>query len=411
MKINLITYSSALDKNTATNRVHEKMLAELEIQFEVEYFSHTQVDDIDKDELSILLLATGGVEQMVVKDIERLPRPIILLADGLQNSLASALEISTWLRERGIKNEILHGDIFEIKKRITHLGINYKVQNKLRSEKVGVFGTPAPWSIASGVDYFLAKQRWGIEFVNIPLMRVYEIYNNLSDSDVAILCTNFLSTAHSSNEINPRALIKSMKLYKSIRQICEEEGLTAVSLNCFKTLSEIGVTGCVANSLLNDEGIVSGCEGDLQTIFTMVMIKTLTRQVGFMCNPNKIDVKEKKLILGHCSVGTHQTSNFVLRNHFSGKDTVTIQGFLPLGEYTLLKCGGECLDKYFVSSGYILDNTASESNSRTEVLYKMNEDPSYFLKNALGNHHVLVRGDHQELIKSFLESHSCKRVV
>lgn len=410
MKINLITYNSGVDKNTSPIRVHERTLAELEIQFDVNYYKHTELDNIDKEEVSIIFVASGGVEQLIAHDIERLPRPIILLADGLQNSLAATLEVSTWLRERGIKNEILHGDIFDIKKRIVNLSINYKVHNKLRTEKVGVIGTPAPWSIASGVDYFLAKQRWGIEFINIPISRVNEIFHNITDDEVATLTTDFLSSAHASKDIEPKSLTKSIKLYKAIRLICEEEQLTAVSLNCFKSLAELGATGCVANALLNDEGIVSGCEGDLQTIFTMVMIKNLTRQLGFMCNPNSIDLKEKKLVLGHCSIGTQQTSNFILRNHYSSKDAVSIQGFLPLGEYTLVKCGGECLDKYFVSSGYVLDNTSTEISSRTEVVYKMNEDPNYFLKNSLGNHHVLVRGDHRELIQSFLEAHSCKRI-
>lgn len=410
MTINLITYASGLDKLTTTTKIHEKTLAELEIQFEVKYFNPTEIEHIPKENLSILFVASGGVEQQIAKDIERLPRPIILLADGLQNSLAAALEVSSWLRERGIKNEILHGDIFDIKKRIVHLGINYNVQNQLKTQRIGVFGTPAPWAIASGVDYFLAKQRWGVEFVNIPLMRLYELYNQITDEEVSTLCTNFSSTAYSSQEITPKALVKSMKLYKAIRQICEEEQLTGTTLNCYKTLAELGVTGCVANSLLNNEGIVSGCEGDLQTIFTLIMSRSLTRQTGFMCNPNKIDFKENKLILGHCSIGTQQTSHFILRNHFSGKDTITIQGLLPLGEYTLIKCGGECLDKYFVSSGYLLDNTETESSSRTEVLFKMNESADYFLRNPLGNHHVMVRGNHESLFKSFLEAHSCKRI-
>ena len=38
----------------------------------------------------------------------------ILLADGMQNSLAAALEISAWLRSRGMKSEILHGELSEI---------------------------------------------------------------------------------------------------------------------------------------------------------------------------------------------------------------------------------------------------------------------------------------------------------
>lgn len=410
MTINLIAYTSSLDQLASSAQDHQKLLNELEIQFSVKYYKHTDLAKIPKDQFSVLFIATGGVEELIAQDVEELPRPIVLLADGLQNSLAAALEASTWLRERGLKNEILHGDIQQIKERILNLAINFHAQQRLKQQRIGVLGAPAPWVIASSVDYYLAKQRWGIEFVNIPLTRIYDTFDKISEDDVSTLCTHFISTAYACNGSTPTALINSMRFYKAVKQICEEEGLTAVTLNCYKTLKDIGVTGCLANALLNDEGIIAGCEGDMQTIFTLVMIKALTGEVGFMCNPSEVDVKENKIVMGHCSIGTKQTSHFVLRNHFLTKNAISIQGILPLGEFTILKCGGECLDKYFVSSGYILQNTEKELSSRTEVLFKMNEDASYFLRNPLSNHHVMIRGNHEGLIQSFLETYSCKRV-
>lgn len=410
MTINLITYTSALDQIVSSAQIHEKLLSELELQFNVKYYNYTELEKVPKDEFTILFIATGGVEQLIAQDIEKLPRPIVFLADGLQNSLASVLETSTWLRERGIKNEILHGDIFDIKKRIINLSINFHAQHRLKQQKIGVLGSPAPWAISSGVDYYLAKQRWGIDFINIPLSQIYDRYNSISEEDVSTTCTNFLSRSYACNGTTPTALINSMKYYKAVKQICQEENLTAITLNCYKTLADIGITGCLTNAILNDEGITAGCEGDLQTIFTLVMIKALTNQQGFMCNPSQIDIKENKIVLGHCSIGTKQTSHFILRNHFGSKESIAIQGILPLGEYTLLKCGGECLDKYFVSSGYILENTETEANSRTEIRFKMNEDSSYFLKNPLSNHHVMIRGNHEKAIQSFLETYSCKRI-
>ncbi len=46
MNINLITYASGLDKLTATTKIHEKTLAELEIQFDVKYFTPTEIEHI-----------------------------------------------------------------------------------------------------------------------------------------------------------------------------------------------------------------------------------------------------------------------------------------------------------------------------------------------------------------------------
>lgn len=410
MTINLITYNESLDKLSSIARTHEEILTELELHFSVNYLKHTDLEQLPADEFALIFIASGGVEQLIAHDIEKLPRPIVFLIDGLNNSMAAALETATWMRERGIKNEILHDDLPWVIERIKTLAKNFHAQRRLMQQKIGVIGPAAPWSIASSVDYFLTKQRWGLSFINIPMSRVADIFRDLEIEEDSKLSSEILSAAYASSAINPKALAQALRFYKAVKQVCEEEGLTAVTFNCHESMEEMGVTGCLASAILNDRGITAGCDGDLQTIFTLVMIQALTGEAGFMCSPSQIDTKENKVVLGHCGIATKQVSHFTLREHYASKKAISIQGTLPLGEFTLLKCGGECLDKYFVSSGYILENTQLESTSRTEVLFKMNADSTYFLRNSLSNHHVMIRGNHEDAISSFLETYSCKRI-
>ena len=102
----------------------------------------------------------------------------------MQNSLAAALEISSWLRGRGMKSEILHGELPEIIKRIFVLHSNFKAQQALSGSRIGVIGSPSSWLVASNVDYLLSKRRWGIEYTDISLERVYEYYNQVTDDEV-----------------------------------------------------------------------------------------------------------------------------------------------------------------------------------------------------------------------------------
>lgn len=67
----------------------------------------------------------------------------------MQNSLAAALEISTWLRGRGMKSEILHGELPAIIQRVHILYNNFRAQRSLFGKRIGVTGTPSPgWSPA-----------------------------------------------------------------------------------------------------------------------------------------------------------------------------------------------------------------------------------------------------------------------
>ena len=410
MVINLITFASILHKQASVRSSHEVILTELEKYFTVNFIDYKDIDKLSPDDFSIIFIATGGVERLVIQHFESLPRPAILLADGMQNSLAAALEISSWLRGRGMKSEILHGELPEIIKRIFVLHSNFKAQQALFGSRIGVIGSPSSWLVASNVDYLLSKRRWGIEYTDISLERVYEYYNQVTDDEVGEACAAFAGKALACREATPEDLIKAMRLYRAIKRIVEEEKLSALTLSCFKLIEQTGTTGCLALSLLNDDGIIAGCEGDLQSIFTQLAVKVLTGKASFMANPSMINARTNEIVLAHCTVGIAQTEQYIIRNHFETEMGIGIQGILPTGHVTLVKCGGECLDEYYLSTGTLTENTNYINMCRTQVRIKMDTPAEYFLKNPLGNHHILIQGNYEILLDEFLQANGCKRV-
>ena len=79
------------------------------------------------------------------------------------------------------------------------------------------------------------------------------------------------------------------------------------------------------------------------------------------------------------------------------------------GDVTIVKCGGECLDEYYLSTGTLTENTNYINMCRTQVRVKMNTPADYFLKNPLGNHHILLQGNYENSLNEFLMANSCKR--
>ena len=410
MTIHLISFASLLHKQATLRSSHEAILSELEKYYTVKLVDYQDMDKLTSDDFKIIFIATGGVERLVIQHFERLPRPAILLADGMQNSLAAALEISSWLRGRGLKSEILHGEPGHIATRIMKLHKNFIAQQQLSGARIGVIGTPSSWLIASSVDYLLAKRRWGVEYIDVQLERVYEKYNRITDNEVGEACAQFASRALACREASPEDLLKAMRLYRAIKEICDEEKFSAITLSCFKLIEKTGTTGCLALSLLNDDGIIAGCEGDLQSIFTLIFLKKLTGKTGFMANPSLINAKENEIILAHCTVGTQLTEKFIIRSHFETEKGIGIQGILPSGDITVVKCGGESLDEYFVASGRLVENTNYINMCRTQIRVKLDTDVSYFLKNPLGNHHMVIQGNYVDEINEFLQAYGCKQV-
>ena len=410
MTINLVMFASVLSKSASMIKVHEPLLSELEKYFTINLVDCKDIDKLSDDDFKLLFIASGGVERLVVQHFESLSHPVALLTDGLQNSLAASLEISAWFRSKGMRCEILHGDFSHIVQRIHFLYNNFRAKRMLAGQRVGVIGTPSSWLIASDVDYLLAKRRWGIDFIEIPLERVYDKFCTISNQEVDASCAAFVSQAMAFREASAEEVHKAMRLYRAIKQVCEEEQLNAISLSCFNLIEQTKTTGCLALSLLNDEGIIAGCEGDLQSLFTLMIVKAITGESGFMANPSMIKEEKKEVVFGHCTIGLKQTERFIIRNHFETQSGVAIQGLMPTGDVTILRCGNESLDEFYVSTGNLVENTNYINMCRTQVRVKLDTPVKYFLKNPLGNHHILINGNWEAPFKDFLLANKCKRV-
>ncbi|EJW92156.1 protein containing L-fucose isomerase-like protein [gut metagenome] len=410
MTIHLISFASIHHKQATLRSSHEAILSELEKYYTVKIVDYQHINTLRPEDFQIIFIATGGVEKFVIQQFELLPRPTILLADGQQNSLASALEIATWLRVRGLKSEVLHGELPAIIQRIQILYSNFLAQRSLYGKRIGVIGTPSSWLVASSVDYLLTKRRWGIDYIDLSLDQVYEKYQHITDEQVGASCAAVASQALACREGTPKDILKAMKLYRALRQVIEEERLDALTLNCFKLIDKLNTTGCLAISLLNDDGIVAGCEGDLQSVFTLLVVKALTGKGSFMANPSSLHKRNNELVLAHCTIGLKQTERYIIRNHFETERGIAIQGLLPMGDVTLIKCGGECLDEYYLSTGTLTENTNYINMCRTQVRVRLNTPVDYFLKNSLGNHHILVHGNYEKTFHEFFQSNGCKRI-
>ena len=226
------------------------------------------------------------------------------LTDGLNNSLAAALEISAWIQSRDMKVKIIHGSVPDMVNQVLLHHQAFAAKRSLKKKRIGVIGTPASWLVASHVDYLLAGQRWGVTYTDISIETVEKAFHEITEDEIGPEASLFAQRAKGIQEATPEELLRAMRLYKAIRRVCQEENLDALTLSCFSLIQSLKTTGCLALSLLNDEGIPAGCEGDLQSIMTLLMVKELIGKPGFMANPSFVDLARNEVLLAHCSIPT-----------------------------------------------------------------------------------------------------------
>ena len=350
------------------------------------------------------MIATGGVENLFKRiwssiDVETMCGPsrqktVTMIADGRNNSLAAALEILTYLGNIGVEGGILHGTNDEI---ITAI-VETHGRASLRG-RIGLFGQPSDWLIASGVDRDYLLQHYGIETLDIDLQRLIEGIKTVSPTEALKVAQAMEKRSKTIKEPTDVDMLEAAKAYLAIKRICQEERLDAMTIRCFDIVKACGTTSCLALALLNDEGIVAGCEGDMQTLMSMYLAKRLCSEVAFMANPSQLT--DKTSMLAHCTIPLTMCDETVVRSHFESGIGVAIQGLVPLTDYTLFKWGGPNLDRYFVTEAQAIEAPYSNHFCRTQITLNVNLKP-YLLQHSIGNHHVIIRGRHANEIRQFM---------
>ena len=408
MKIALIEISSAVHDQNYINRSLEGFIKELEDHFDLSFFDLENISEINENEYDIILnfVKTGGTESLFKDKFSELPRPFYFLATSLHNSLPASIEMLSYAKSHGEVGKILHGDMAKLLKEIKKFGKINSAKNKIAQSKLGVIGEPSDWLIASKVNYSEIKNNWGINIVDIDLDEVYNRFNNQDDEKVEDVVTKFLANADEIVENTKDDTRDAARVYLALKEIADKYELNALTIRCFDLVQKLKTTGCLALSYLNDDGIIAGCEGEVPSTFTMLIIKYLFNEESFMANPYKIDSKNNRIKFAHCTVPTALCTKYNSLSHFETGIGVGIQGIIPERPATVMKSGGKNLNKYYLEKGSIdlnLDNSHA-CRTQIEVSFKDNINlDKYFFEKPLGNHQIIVPGQYTDILKDFFK--------
>jgi len=396
MKIGLYNLVSEVHNEEYVNSTLQGFLADIEEKLG-EKFENISLEEFNKNEyFPLIFIKSGGVEGKFKQIFKQVKGPYLLLSSGLHNSFAASLEIASFLKQKGEKVEIIHGDSDYITRRIKKLSKIFEVKSRLASTKLGVIGKPSDWLIASDVDYNKVKDVLGISLIDIEMDELVKEIDQNHNFDHPKL-NDIKNKGFDSKSIDG-----ALKIYNGFKAIVNKYKFDGITVRCFDLLEIYKNTGCLGLSLLNDEGIVAGCEGDIPALISMAILHYLTDEPVFMANPSSIDIDKNEIILAHCTLPLNMPDEFYLKTHFESSLGVGIKGVIEEGEATIFKLSRDGKE-YFVSGGEIIENLNSENLCRTQIRFRMNEGVKYFLQNSLGNHHLICKGDYSKLVREFFK--------
>jgi L-fucose isomerase-like protein len=391
MTVELVPLYSSLHPGFDLEDAHQELFATISAEHEVRILEPAALASGPSD-LRVVFVASGGTENRFVELWPDLPRPVYLLTDGTHNSLAASLEISAWVRNEGERCEILHGEPAAVSARLGDLAAVENTMAVLAGSRFGFIGAPSDWLIASSVDRDALHTRFGAETEDVDLEELYRYIDAVDRTEARAVAADVRVRSAEVVEPDEDALEQAAVIYLGLRALVEDRGLTAVTLRCFDLVSRYRNTGCLALALLNDEGIMAGCEGDQQALFTVVTANALTGEIPFLANPAAIDTASNALEIAHCMVATRVVNAFRLRSHFETGMGVAIEGEYARGAVTIARIGGADLSRGWVSEAVTEGAEHSEERCRTQLRLALDKEVRYFLERAVANHHVAVGG-------------------
>lgn len=410
MNIALYTLTSPLHDEKAVNAVSKEFLEDIERTLEMGFdFRGNDFSCYGDSDLDIIFVRTGGTEGLFKEIFPKLEGKILLLTSGKSNSLAASLEIMSYLNQQGHCGEILHGSKEYIAERISILAKVSAARKKLNGTNLGIIGQPSDWLISSNADKSAVKERLGINLLDIPIQ---ELTDEIKAADISAFPEE-LHVIKAELEGNASDAVRkhaegAMKIYVALKHIVTRYNLSGLTLRCFDLLDTVGNTGCLALALLNAEGIPAGCEGDVPALLTMATGNALTGRCGFQSNPSRIDPQTGELLLAHCTIPFNMILNHSFNTHFESGIGVALHGDMPVGDATIFKVSGD-LSRHFCAEAELVTNRYENNLCRTQIILKLKDNPQetcteYFLKNPVGNHHIVFSGAHKALFEAFMQN-------
>ena len=365
-------------------------------------YSFTFISDVNKfyedADLSLVLVQSGGSENLFLQAFGKLKEPYYLLTYGTNNSLAASLEIMAFLKRHHLKGEVLHGDIDYLDRRMKDLAKKpIEIETTYR---LGVIGHPSDWLISSDVDYDKASKLFSIKLVDIDIKEVEEEYNSIKEFTLPSFASSF-----DSDELS-----KAYRLYLALKNIKDKHQLAGLTIRCFDLLSSLKTTACLALAIFNSqEDCLGTCEGDIPSMLSMFVSKYILKLPSFQCNPSRIDVDNNLITLAHCTLPLSMCSSYTFDTHFESQIGLGIHGELDLDDVTIFRINSN-LSKYFVTEGKIVKNLYKSNLCRTQILVDAT-NLNKLLTYPLGNHLIVIYKKHKDELEKYFASKNMTAVI
>ena len=274
-----------------------------------------------------------------------------------------------------------------------------------RFETVGVVG--------SSWNFDEIKKKFGITVKQIPINHLLKRMDAVSDEEAAEILEEWKEDFDDLKEGDLERLLEVAKMYKAMEIIMSEQGANAMTINCLADLFRTRfITPCIALSKFSDAMVPAGCEGDLNTLLTMMLFSFTSDEPSVMGNiylfrpkrgpgfppedvileDTKVSLRENRARFTHDVIPLKlATSKYRLADYHGTGRGLTAYADLRSGEKVMFGRIDPRLDRMVFTVADI-EKVEDSVHCRFSAWVKMPDIKAY-LQNISSHHSAMVYGD------------------
>lgn len=279
-----------------------------------------------------------------------------------------------------------------------------RVKVAIEHARIGIVGYRAHGFFNVGVDDLDIYRKTGI------LIDHYEIADMFSqpvDDAEAAEAERQVRGLFVCREVDDGQVNKVARLCVSARKFMQQHQLTAVAVRCWPEFAaSYGVAPCASMSVLQSQGYILSCEGDVEGALSMLAGAALGSESPFLADLSQVDIGENYALMWHCGVAPADLwdgkSERSLDTYFAGGKGVTAGFVMKPGHVNVMRIDtarGET--RMFLGGGDVIEMEKQLCGTYCKV--RFDQTVAQLLdtvcENGIAHHVAMYYGEYRDVLK------------
>ena len=304
-------------------------------------------------DLLISLVGSFTWDNMPVRVAQELNVPIILwgvpeppMQGGRleANSLVGVTMNAAAFKRMGYHYKFVYG-LPSDAQAISEIERTVRVQNaikRLHHTRLGVMGARPPGFYGSTYDELRLRKALGVEIVPIEVSEVLATYESIPQAQVNAVAERVENLGQRVGA-DEEDVTRVARLYSSMSHFAQADGLSGIAVKCWPELKDRFLNPCVVNGMMIDDGVMLGCETDVNGTVSMLIQHFLNDSPAFFADLVTFDETENTALFWHCGAAAvsmaARREAAALQKHSIGTGSATLEFPLRPGRITVTRLG------------------------------------------------------------------------